>query len=267
MVKQLVPDQLWMIVEPLLPPEPPKPNGGRPRVPDRAALAGIIYVLKSGIPWGMLAKGFDFGSGVTCWRRLRDWQKAGVWRRLHRVLLDELGKAGLIDWSRASLDSASVPAKKGGTGTGPNPLDRGRPGSKRHVVTDARGVPLTIALTGAHVHDSKMFEDLIDSIAPVRGKRGRPRRRPEKLHADKGYDYPRCRRFLRKRGIQARIARRGVESGERLGRHRWVVERTLAWLSRCKRLCVRYERREDIHEAFLVLCCALICLSYLRHAF
>jgi transposase len=140
MVKQLAPDELWRIIEPLLPPEPPEPNGGRPRVPDRASLAGIIYVLKSGIPWGMLSKGLGFGSGVTCWRRLRNWQKAGVWRRLHRVLLDELGKAGQIDWSRTSLDSASVP-RKGGAGTGPNPLDRGRPGSKRHVVTDARGVP------------------------------------------------------------------------------------------------------------------------------
>jgi transposase len=113
MVKQLVPDELWMIMDPLLPPELPKLNGGRPRVPDRAALAGIIYVLKSGIPWGMLPKGLGFGSGVTCWRRLRDWQKAGVWRRLHRVLLDALGKAGMIDWSRVSLDSASVPAKRG----------------------------------------------------------------------------------------------------------------------------------------------------------
>ena len=119
MVWQLVLDELWMIIEPLLPPEPPKLNGGRPRVPDRAALAGIIYVLKSGIPWGMLPKGLGFGSGVTCWRRLRDWQKAGVWRRLHRVLLDELGKAGLIDWSRASLDSASVPAKRGVQGPVP----------------------------------------------------------------------------------------------------------------------------------------------------
>jgi transposase len=119
MVKQLVPEELWTIVEPLLPPERPKPDGGRPRVPDRAALAGIIYVLKSGIPWGMLPRGLGFGSGVTCWRRLRDWQKAGVWRRLHRVLLDELGKAGLIDWSRASLDSASVPAKRGVQGPVP----------------------------------------------------------------------------------------------------------------------------------------------------
>jgi|SRR5215212_7843151 len=102
MVKQLVPDELWMIIEPLLPPEPPKPNGGRPRLPDRAALAGIIYVLKSGIPWEKLAKELGFGSGVTCWRRLRDWQKAGMWRRSHRVLLDELSKAGPIEWSRAS---------------------------------------------------------------------------------------------------------------------------------------------------------------------
>jgi transposase len=128
-------------------------------------------------------------------------------------------------------------------------------------------VPLTIALTGAHVHDSKVLEDLIDSIAPLKGKRGRPRKRPEKLDADKAYDCPRCRRFLRQRGIQARIARRGGESSKKLGRRRWVVERTLAWLSRCRRLCVRYERRADIHEAFLVLCCALICLKHLRHAF
>jgi len=113
MVKQLVPEELWTIVEPLLPPEPPKPNGGRPRVSNRAALAGIIYVLKSGIPWGMLPRGLGFGSGVTCWKRLRDWQKAGVWRRLHRVLLDELGK------TRASLDSASVPAKRGVQGPVP----------------------------------------------------------------------------------------------------------------------------------------------------
>ena len=110
MAKQLVPDELWMVIDPLLPPEL---NGGRPRVPNRTALAGIIYVLKSGIPWGMVPKELGFGSGVTCWRRLRDWQKAGVWHRLHHVLLDELGKAGLIDWSRAGLDSATVPAKRG----------------------------------------------------------------------------------------------------------------------------------------------------------
>jgi transposase len=132
-------------------------------------------------------------------------------------------------------------------------VDRGRPGSKRHLLVDGNGTPLVAVLTGAQVHDSKIFEQLVDGVEPVKGPRGRPRKRPEKLHADKGYDFQRCRRFLRRRGIKARIARRAVESSQRLGRHRWVVERTLAWLSFYRRLCVRYERRADIHEALLEL--------------
>lgn len=113
MAKPLVSDELWAIVEPLLPPEPPKPKGGRPRVSDRAALTGIIFVLKTGIPWEMLPQEIGCGSGMTCWRRLRDWQHAGVWERLHQVLLDRLGEADQIDWERACLDTASIPAKKG----------------------------------------------------------------------------------------------------------------------------------------------------------
>jgi transposase len=97
MSKELVSDELWEIVEPLLPKEPPKPKGGRPRVPDRAVHAGIVFVLRSGIPWEMLPQEMGYGSGSTCWRRLRDWQKAGVWRGLHQVLLNRLGKAGKID--------------------------------------------------------------------------------------------------------------------------------------------------------------------------
>ena len=113
MAKPLLPDGLWAIVEPLPPPEPPKPKGGRPRVPDRACLTGIRVVLRSGIPWEMLPAELGCGSGVTCWRRRRDWQRDGVWDRLHRALLDRLGEADRIDWSRASLDAASVPAKRG----------------------------------------------------------------------------------------------------------------------------------------------------------
>ena len=109
----LVSDELWALVAPLLPPEPPKPKGGRPRVSDRACLTGIIFVLKSGIPWEMLPQELGCGSGMTCWRRLRDWQDAGVWDSLHQALLDRLGEADRLDWSRASLDTASVPAKRG----------------------------------------------------------------------------------------------------------------------------------------------------------
>ena len=113
MARPLVPDDLWAAMEPLLPPEPPKPKGGRPRLPDRAALTGILFVLKSGVPWEMLPAEMGCGSGMSCWRRLRDWHKAGVWAALHRVLLERLHGAGQLDWRRAALDSASVPAKRG----------------------------------------------------------------------------------------------------------------------------------------------------------
>ncbi len=113
MAKPLVTDELWEVIEPLLPPEPPKPKGGRPRVDDRAALTGILFVLKTGIPWEMLPQEMGSGSGMTCWRRLKEWHEAGVWGRLHRTMLDRLGEADEIDWERASLDSASVPAPGG----------------------------------------------------------------------------------------------------------------------------------------------------------
>jgi transposase len=113
MSKPLIPDALWAIIAPLLPSERPKPQGGRPRIPDRAVLGGILFVLKSGIPWVMLPQELGCGSGMTCWRRLRDWQRAGVWQRLHSALLQRLQEAGRIDWERASLDSASVPAPGG----------------------------------------------------------------------------------------------------------------------------------------------------------
>ena len=112
-----------------------------------------------------------------------------------------------------------------------------------------------------------MLEELVDAIRPIRrprGRPGRPRKRPKKLHADKGYDFRRCREALRKRGIKSRIGRRRVDSSERLGRYRWVVERTLSWLNRFRRLKVRYERRADLHQAFLYLGCALICWNHVQ---
>jgi transposase len=112
-IDTLVPEQLWQAIQPLLPP-PARRYGGRPRVDDRAALVGIVYQLRIGIPWRLLpTEQLRCGSPVTCWRRLRDWQRAGVWQRLHQLLLDRLGRNGQLDWSRASLDSLSVRAKRG----------------------------------------------------------------------------------------------------------------------------------------------------------
>lgn len=117
--------------------------------------------------------------------------------------------------------------------------------------------------SAANVHDSMVFEELLDAIEPIKRPRGRPRKRPEKLHADKAYDDKKCARALSKRGIKRRIARKKVESSEKLGQHRWVVERTLAWVAKYRRLTIRYERRDDIHEAFLLLGCSLICFNHI----
>jgi transposase len=122
---------------------------------------------------------------------------------------------------------------------------------------------LATCLSGANTHDSVVFEELLDAIPPITQTNGRRRKRPAKLHADKGYDYPRCRRALARRHVAPRIARKGIETREKLGRHRWVIERTMAWFNQYRRLTIRYERRQDIHEAFLSLGCSMICFKAL----
>ena len=197
---------------------------------------------------------------------VRDWQQAGVWERLHATLLNWLGDERAIDWSRASMDSISVRAKRRRAATGPSPVDRGTRGSKYHLGVDRRGIPLAVGLSAANTPDAALLESLVDAIPPIigpRGRPGRPRFRPAKLHADKAYDSREKRRALRHRGIVPRIARRGVESSERLGQYRWVVERSLAWLLGFRRLGVRYERRADLLQGLLKLACSLICVRFL----
>ncbi|WP_370680087.1 IS5 family transposase [Comamonas sp. GB3 AK4-5] len=250
---------LYKRIEPLLPFVKLSPKGGRPRLSDELALNGILFVLRTGIPWEELPQELGFGSGMTCWRWLRDWQAAGVWHSLHLQLLSELRNADKLDFSRVSVDGASVPKPPGGPYTGPNPTDRSKLGSKRHLITDRQGIPLIFCVTGANRHDSVVFEELVDALPAVGGKQGRPRRCPDKLHADKGYDYARCRAHLKRRGIKNRIARRGIERNDRLRRHRWAVERTHSWLATFGKLRTRFERRIDVHLALLSLGCGVIC--------
>lgn len=203
------------------------------------------------------------GSGRTCWRRLRDWHEAGVWRRLHETLLAELNGAEQIVWSRASVDGRSLRAVGGGEETGPSPVDRRKKGSKHHVIVDANGTPLAATVTAANVPDVKQLEPLVDGIPPVRGKRGRPRRRPKEVYADGACDSEPHRQRLRRRGIRPRVARRKTAHGSGLGKVRWVVERALSWLPRKRELRIRTERRADIHEALTSLGRALICFNAL----
>jgi transposase len=148
--------------------------------------------------------------------------------------------------------------------TGPSPVDRARRGCKHHLITDSAGVPLGITLTGGQRNDVTQLLPLLDCVGPVTGKVGRPRKRAERLLADRGYDHDKYRRELWARGVKPVIARRGAEHGSQLGSERWVVERTFAWLHNLRRLRIRYERRAEIHEAFMLLGCSVICQRMLR---
>ena len=151
-----------------------------------------------------------------------------------------------------------------GEKTGPNPTDRRKAGSKHHVLTDAHGIPLVARLTAANRNDISELLTLVDTMPAIGGRPGRPCRKPSALQGDRGYDSERHRAALRQRGITPMLARRYRPHGSGLGRTRWVVERTLAWLHRFRRLNVRYERRPCVHEAFLTLACTLVCWYFLK---
>jgi transposase len=266
MAKELISDELWAEIEPLLP--PPKPrrfhHPGRKPLDRRKALTGILFVLKSGIPWQYLPKEMDCGSGMSCWRYLKSWQEQGVWDQIQQVFLAKLREADKIDFSRAIVDSASIRAALGGEKTGPNPTDRRKLGTKHHVITDAGGILLAVITTGANHHDLTQLLPLFDAIPAIRGKRGRPRKKPDCVQGDRGYDYEPHRIELLSRGIIPVLAKRMTPHGSGLGQYRWVVERTLSWLHQFRRLRVRWERRADIHQAFLLLGCILICWNALK---
>jgi transposase len=262
----MVSDELWELVEPLLPVKKRRfRHPGRRRLPEREALQGILFVLHTGISWTHLPAELGFGSAVTCWRRLDEWQSAGVWERLHELPLARLRAAGEIEWSRAVADASQVQAKKGAPRRARARLIEPEQAPNTTSSSKAAGIPLAWRLTGGNRHDSTQLIALVDRVPPLRGKVGRPRRRPKRVTADRGYDYDSRRRELRQRGITAEIARRNTEHGSGLGHYRWVVERTFAWLHQLKRLLVRYDRRGDIHEAFLALGCCLVCYRRLRN--
>ncbi|MGW9452885.1 IS5 family transposase [Streptomyces sp. NPDC055632] len=264
----MVDDDLWVLIEPSLPPWPEKAPGPRP-MPDRQCLQGILYVLINDIAWQLLPSELGFGSGQTCWRRLDRWQQAGVFERPHRILLTELNAAGELDRSRACVDGSHVRAKKGV----PTPARRrptGGPaedGSKHHLIRDGRGTPLKVVTTAANVNDIAQTLALADGIPPVVGRPGRPgrlRRRPQALLGDKGHDSDPNRREPRKRRILPVISRRNAPNIEGPGKLRYVVEQTFALLHQFKRLAVRWERRTELHDALVSLTCSLICWRRLK---
>jgi transposase len=267
MAKPILPDELWGGMAPLLPKRSPSPRGGRPPVGDREAPTGILLVLKAGISWEDLPCEMGGGSGMTCWRRLRDRQADGTWDEIHGVLLGQLRGADEIDWSRALIDSSYVRAAYGGGGTGPGPVDRAKPGSKHHVITDASGIPLASSVTAANRNDVTEFAPPFHKLPSVAGEVGHPRRKPDAVQGDPAYDSEPHREGLRRMGIEPILPEKGIDDDSGLGETRWPVERALAWVHQNRRLRIRYERRPDIHQALLTLACIKICANALFAGF
>jgi transposase len=265
-MKPLVSDELWERVSRLLPPPPRRRFRfpGRKPLDYRMILTGILFVLKTGIAWDDLPAELGCGCGKTCRHYLRLWHQAGVWRKLHALLLAELNGADQIDWSRALIDASFAKAPEGGEDTGPNPTDRRKSGSKHHVMTDAKGIPLSVTVTAANVNEVKELLNVVTSMPPVGGKPGPDREKPDRLQGDRGYDSEPLRRLLRWMGITPVLAKRRTEHGSGLGVYRWFVERTIAWLHSFGRLRRRLDRLTEIQEAFLQLGTSLICFRFLE---
>lgn len=229
----------------------------------RKILTGILFVLKTGIAWDDLPAELGCGCGKTCRHYLQLWHQAGVWVQLHAVLLAELNGADQIDWRRALIDASFAKAPEGGADTSPNPTDRGKMGSKHHVMTDAQGIPLAARVTAANINEvTQALQTLLD-MPPVGGKPGPKREIPERLLGDRGYDSEPLRQLLRWLGITPELAARNTEHGSGLGVFRWVVERTISWLHSFGRLRRRLDRLTDIQDAFLQLACDIICLRFI----
>jgi transposase len=265
MTKPLVSDALWERLEPLLPPPKPRRDRfpGRKPLEFRKVLTGIVFVLKTGINWEDLPAELGWGCGKTCKAYLKAWQAAGVWQQLHQVLLEELQDADQIDWSRGAADSTKARALGGGDDTGPNPTDRGKLGTKHHVLSDAQGIPLATTVTGANVADVTQLLPLVDQLPDLSGEHHDKPTKPEQLYADRAYDSEPHRQGLRDRGVEPEIPKRRTEHGSGLGIYRWVVERTESWLHNFRKLRLRTDPDGAIHRALVLLGSALICMRFL----
>lgn len=254
------PDDLWSLIAPILGPEKEPGTPGRPATPFRRIFDGIIYVLRTGCQWQAIPRQ-EYAPGSTVHGRFSQWVKAGVLAKAWEVMLeyydDQLG----IAWKWQSLDGVITKAPLGGEATGPSPVDRGKCGTKRSVLTDQRGAPLSVVVTGANTHDKTVALETLDGIIVPR-----PEKVVYRLHhlcLDKGYDYDDVIDGVLEREYILHGKKRGqpddeVPANKKHPARRWVVERTHAWHNKFRRLLVRWERKLEHYQAMIHVACVLI---------
>jgi transposase len=257
--KFLPSEELWEAVEKLLPPWPPKPNGGCPPMPDKKAFFAIFYILRTGIQWKALPR--SLGAGSTVHDRFQKWVREGVLLELWRAGLHKYDELKGLDWEWQAIDGAMTKAPLGCENTGPNPTDRAKKGTKRHLLTEGNGMPISVVVTGANRNDFKETKNVFDNIVVDRPKP--TTRKKQNLCGDKGYDYPEVHELVKEYGYTGHIKTRGEESSAKAKipgyrARRWVVERTHSWMNRFRRLLIRWEKKTENYEAFLHLACAFI---------
>lgn len=259
MADSRMPEDYYLLLVDYLPAEvTPGRQGGRPPISHRVALKAIWFVLVVGCRWRDVPQ--DLGcSGETARKRLRAWEQAGIWDDLHRLLLTLLNKRHRLKLDTAIIDSTQVRAVGGGDATGPSPVDRAKLGTKFTLLVDGDGVPLVMHAAAANSSDHREALPTIVDFPEVGGKPGRPRKGPDKLYADAGYDNNALRDILRFIGIEPHIRRIKGKHGSHLGRVRWVVERTISWLKGLRRMRVRFDRDQIVINAWTTMTIGVIC--------
>ncbi len=254
-----MPDPLWVKLAPILPAEKPHGTVGRPALSNRQVLNGVLYVLRTGCQWKSLKKEW-FGASSSIHDRYQAWRKAGLFAQIFQAMLQYYDQVKRIQWRWQAIDSKLVPAPLGGEKTGKNPTDRGKLGSKRHILVDARGAPLAIFVSTANAHDKTCALATLDALSVPRPKR---QYRVHHLCADKGYDYADLRQAIYERHYHVHIKVKGLQVEElpakkRYPARRWVVERTLSWQNDFRSLRIRWAKKADNWLAFIQLASALV---------
>lgn len=259
-----VPKPLWKQIKRLFP-KPPKQRGrGRPSADNCAALNGIWYVLWTGCQWKAVHRDWFGVSSSVLHERFQTWQQKGIFAAIMKLMVKFYNKRRKIKWKWQAIDSKACPAPLGGSETGKNPTDRGKKGAKLHLLVDQRGAPLAVYVTGANEHDKWSADDLIISIVVKR-----PNKPKQHLCADKGYDYADVQNFVEQERYIAHIKhrrRRGepvleecpMPGENRYPARRWVVERTLGWITKRRSLRVRWCKKFQNWKALIQFACAHI---------
>jgi putative transposase len=253
-----LPDELWVLIEPVFERRYPAAVRGRPRADLRGVLDGVIYRMRSGVQWEHLPRQFGAKSTVHGW--FQRFVDDGVLEEIWALLVAECDALGAVAWVWQAADGVMGKSRFEGDQRGPNPTDRGKNGTKKHVLTDGQGGPLAAVIAAANVNDHKLLEDTIDAIVVERPD---PKLVVQHLCLDKAYDNKASDEVCNEAGYVAHIRRIGEEKLDDAGTkthpaRRWVVERTLAWLQRCRAILIRYDKKAANYKGLVQLACALL---------